>query len=98
MVMPSRCHLASSLPAVQAFELLPSKASGRVLFQGFANSFSKSFKSFRCFLSLKVMGQNPSAITPTSKVLPDFMGRDLPGEGKRVANTALTAEIPFKIT
>lgn len=44
------------------------------------------------------MGQNPSAITPTSKVLPDFMGRDLPGEGKRVANTALTAEIPFKIT
>lgn len=45
------------------------------------------------------MGQNPSAITPTSKVfMPDFMGRDLPGEGKRVANTALTAEIPFKIT
>lgn len=61
MVTPSQCHFASPLTAVSALELLPSKAPGRVLFQGIANSLPKAWKSFLC---LTVMDLNPSGLPP----------------------------------
>lgn len=45
MVMFLRCPFASSLPAVWAFKLLPSKTSSGVSFQGLASSFLNPLKA-----------------------------------------------------